>query len=37
MGWAITVLPPLGSVVRRRAREGLDQFIAEGGSPPISS
>jgi ketosteroid isomerase-like protein len=37
MGWAITVVPPLGSVVRRRARQGLDQFIAEGGSTPVSS
>ncbi len=37
MGWAITVLPPLGSAVRRRARQGLDQFIAEGGAKPSSS
>jgi ketosteroid isomerase-like protein len=37
MGWAITVVPPLGSMVRRRARKGLDQFIAEGGSASVSS
>ena len=29
MGWAITVLPPLGGVVRRRARESLEEFLAE--------
>jgi ketosteroid isomerase-like protein len=31
MGWAVTVLPPLGGVVRRRAREALDQYMAEAG------
>lgn len=30
MGWAITVLPPLGGVVRRRARANLGEFLAEG-------
>jgi ketosteroid isomerase-like protein len=28
MGWAITVLPPLGGVVQKRARASLDEFIA---------
>jgi ketosteroid isomerase-like protein len=28
MGWAITVLPPLGGVVRKRARENLTRFLA---------
>jgi ketosteroid isomerase-like protein len=36
MGWAITVLPPLGELVRRRARSNLEQFMAEEG-PPASS
>jgi ketosteroid isomerase-like protein len=31
MGWAITILPPLGGVVRSRARAGLDEFMAEEG------
>lgn len=26
-GWAITVLPPLGGVVRKRARSSLDEFL----------
>ncbi|MDQ2940399.1 MAG: hypothetical protein M3R23_07710, partial [Actinomycetota bacterium] len=34
MGWAITVLPPLGGVVRRRARASLEEFMAEGDGPP---
>jgi ketosteroid isomerase-like protein len=33
MGWAITVVPPLSGVVRKRARKSLDDFLAEGGSP----
>jgi ketosteroid isomerase-like protein len=32
-GWAITVLPPLGGVVRRRARSSLAEFLAEGDDP----
>jgi uncharacterized protein len=36
MGWAITIVPPLGSVVRRRARAGLYEFIAEEGQAPPS-
>jgi ketosteroid isomerase-like protein len=32
MGWAITVLPPLGRVVRRRAREALAEHMAGSGS-----
>jgi ketosteroid isomerase-like protein len=34
MGWAITVLPPLGGVVRRRARGSLEEFMAEGDEQP---
>jgi ketosteroid isomerase-like protein len=30
MGWAITVVPPLGGVVRRKARQSLDDFMADG-------
>ena len=33
MGWAITVLPPLGGVVRRRARASLEDFLAKGDEP----
>jgi uncharacterized protein len=33
MGWAITVLPPLGGMVRRRARASLEDFLAEGDEP----
>ena len=32
MGWAITVIPPLGGSVRRKARGNLEQYMAEGGS-----
>jgi hypothetical protein len=32
MGWAMTIVPPLGEIVRRRARASLDEFIAGGGS-----
>lgn len=28
MGWAITVFPPLGGMVRKRARNNLEQFLA---------
>ena len=28
MGWAITVVPPLGGVVRKRARAMLDEYLA---------
>lgn len=34
MGWAITVIPPLGGVVRRRAREALAEYMAGGGAQP---
>jgi ketosteroid isomerase-like protein len=34
MGWAVSVLPPLGGVIRRRARAGLDEFMAGGESHP---
>jgi len=27
MGWAITVLPPLGGAVRKRARGNLEEFL----------
>ena len=37
MGWAMTVVPPLGGIVRRRARASLEEFMAEGGeSPPAA-
>jgi ketosteroid isomerase-like protein len=29
MGWAITVLPPLGGLVRRRARASLEEFLTK--------
>jgi ketosteroid isomerase-like protein len=32
MGWAITIVPPLGGMVRRKARQNLDQFMAGGSS-----
>lgn len=32
MGWAMTIVPPLGGIVRRRARASLDEFMAEGAS-----
>jgi ketosteroid isomerase-like protein len=31
MGWAMTIVPPLGGIVRRRARASLEEFMAEGG------
>ena len=31
MGWAITVIPPLGGGVRRKARRNLDEYMAESG------
>jgi ketosteroid isomerase-like protein len=34
MGWAITIVPPLGGIVRRRARASLEEFMAEGGESP---
>jgi ketosteroid isomerase-like protein len=38
MGWAMTIVPPLGGIVRRRARASLEEFMAEGGkSPPAAS
>jgi len=37
MGWAMTIVPPLGGIVRRRARASLDEFMAGGGeSPPAA-
>jgi ketosteroid isomerase-like protein len=37
MGWAMTIVPPLGGIVRRRARANLEEFMAEGGeSPPAA-
>ena len=33
MGWAITVVPPLGGAVRRKARGNLDEYMAGAGSP----
>lgn len=32
MGWAITVIPPLGGSVRRKARGNLDGYMAQTGS-----
>ena len=36
MGWAITVMPPLGGVVRKRARGSLEEFMAgqDAGNGP---
>jgi ketosteroid isomerase-like protein len=34
LGWAITVLPPLAGVVRRRARASLEEFMAKGDEQP---
>jgi uncharacterized protein len=37
IGWAMTIVPPLGGLVRRRARAGLDEFIAgESGTTPAA-
>jgi ketosteroid isomerase-like protein len=36
MGWAMTIVPPLGGIVRRRARGNLEEFMAEGGSATTS-
>jgi ketosteroid isomerase-like protein len=36
MGWAMTIVPPLGGVVRRRARASLEEFMAGGGSASAS-
>jgi ketosteroid isomerase-like protein len=33
LGWAITVLPPLGGMVRHRARASLEEFLAKGDEP----
>ena len=32
MGWAITVMPPLGGAVRKRARGNLEEFLKADGS-----
>jgi ketosteroid isomerase-like protein len=32
LGYAITVLPPLGALVRRRARTSLEQYLADAPS-----
>jgi ketosteroid isomerase-like protein len=32
MGWAITVLPPLGGLVRRRARASLEEFLSKSAA-----
>ena len=37
MGWAITVVPPLGGVVRRKARGNLDEFMANQGRPSVGA
>ena len=31
MGWAITVVPPLGGSVRRKARANLEEYMAQAG------
>jgi ketosteroid isomerase-like protein len=32
LGWAITVLPPLGGAVRKRARDSLEEYLKANGS-----
>jgi ketosteroid isomerase-like protein len=34
MGWAITILPPLAGMVRKRARASLKEFLEQGGDRP---
>ena len=36
MGWAISIVPPLGSSVRRKARAGLEEYMGAGGSSRLS-
>ena len=36
MGWAITVIPPLGGSVRRKARGNLDEYMAQTGSSGVA-
>jgi ketosteroid isomerase-like protein len=36
MGWAISVVPPLGGGVRRKARAGLEEYMSAGGASRLS-
>jgi ketosteroid isomerase-like protein len=36
MGWAISVVPPLGGSVRRKARAGLEEYMSAGAASRLS-